>query len=129
MFRKLGILIAVILFLSTFAFAGSIIRLVCDHCGYKSQKLFAEGGFLGSNTIIFCEKCKKFYTIVTEVYRQDRTPNLKPVEPIGKKIFLGEERLLYPCPKCGKGAVAYSGPICPICKKGKLSQLFKGLWD
>jgi Zn finger protein HypA/HybF involved in hydrogenase expression len=117
-----------ITFFSSLAFSGTLEKVKCDKCNYLSDDLHVGGGMAGTeNTVIYCEACKQFYTIPTNVTSTGGNFNI--VQPKGKKEFLGEERLVYPCPKCGSDAYAYNGPVCPICREGKLQEKFLGKWD
>ena len=117
-----------ITFFSSLAFSGTLEKVKCDKCNYSSDDLYVGGGMAGSeNTIIYCEACKQFYTIPTSVTTTGG--NLNIIQPKGKKEFLGEERLVYPCPKCGSDAYAYDSSVCPVCGKGKLNYEVRGKWD
>jgi len=128
---KKGLVILGIMFISTTAFAGTMTQLYCDKCGYKSNILHEGLGFEGyANSIVYCEVCRDFYAIPTEiVFETDRHKKSDIPKATEKGKILGEERLVYCCPKCGDKAFAYDGPVCPICKKGRLQKRSVGVWD
>ena len=118
MFKKISFVILGILFLGGIAFCGQIQKFVCAKCGFKSSELFTGQGKSGiKKSIIYCPKCRDFYTIATST------------NSVGKKRFMGKERLVYACPKCASEAFAYAGPVCPLCKKAKLKIENTGDWD
>lgn len=140
MWKKTLILIFMVLSFSSIAFAGDLIKLTCDTCGFDSGDLHSGVGMTGFiNTVVYCEKCKNFFTVLTSVDEESARDIFSVVEPIGKKEFLGKERLVYPCPECGAEAVSYQdavgyedegeGSICPVCTKGKLRMEIRGEWD
>jgi len=124
-------LILAIMTISSIAFAGTMTELSCDSCGYKSKALYegvAGEGY--SNSIVYCEICKNFYAIPTKiVFETDRHKKSDIPETTEKEKFLGKERLVYRCPKCGGKAFTYDGPLCPICKNGRLHKRIVGVWD
>ena len=128
---RINVFLLMMIFLSNIAFAGVIREFLCNKCGFKSSPVYEGSGMLGiENTTIYCNKCKKFQAIPTKIV-MDREDNkdFNIVEPIGKGEFLGEERLVYPCPVCGLESFAYNGPLCPICGEGLLQAQVRGMWD
>jgi Zn finger protein HypA/HybF involved in hydrogenase expression len=120
-----------IVILSNIVFAGALVEFHCDKCGFKSSSVSEGCGLMGVEyTVVYCKICKDFYAIPTEIaFETERNKSVIPVKPIGKKEFLGTERLIYPCPKCSSEVFVYNGPICPICTKGRLRKNTVGLWD
>jgi len=129
MFLKIKIFLFLMLFSVGAVFAGEVVKLECDTCGFKSNNLFLGGGkFKRGNIAVYCDKCKNFYAVVSSAKEASVVPN-KAVEPIGAGNVSQEEGNEYFCPKCNSEAVVYESKVCPICKKGALSRQRIGLWD
>lgn len=131
MFKKIIFLLITFIFLSSIVLAGTIVEFVCDKCGFKSTELDEGCGKAGINyTIVYCDTCKKFFSIPTEIaFKTKLSENFNVIKPIGNEVFLGEKRLVYPCPQCKSKAFVYDRTVCPICKKGKLQNRSIGIWD
>lgn len=131
MLAKLVIFCLAFMFLLGIAFAGTLVELSCDTCGFKSGSMQEGCGFAGvRHTIIFCDICKTFYSIPTDIeFETEKNAGADLVKPTGKEDFLGSERLVYPCPRCGSKGFSYDGPACPMCNKGTLKKEDLGYWD
>ncbi len=115
--RPIVAAVFIIIFAGVTAFAGSISQLVCDACRFESNDLFEGPGIDGVvRAIVFCEACRNFYTVPAALSS-------------GSKEFFGKQRKLYQCPACKSPAVAYEGPVCPLCQKSSLRKTNNGTWD
>lgn len=132
--KKIKYLIIAVLLLLVFsvpALAGRVIKYRCDRCDFVSNPLEAGAGVSGvEKTIVYCSICKNFYSIETKKSpTAENVINDRAVEPVGKEMFFGKERLVYPCPRCFYRAIEYKGPDCPVCLEGTLEEEMVGLWE
>lgn len=131
MLKKIVLFFTVFTILSDIALAGALIQFSCSKCKFKSDSIPEGCGFAGiGHTVVFCNNCKKFDSIPTKIdFQTEQNEDAGIVKSIGEEEFLGVKRLVYPCPRCGSKAFAYDGPVCPICRKGRLKKEDMGLWD
>lgn len=122
---------AVLLAAFGMALAGEIVLLKCDGCDHKFSRVFTGCGRKGiEKTTVYCGTCRDFSALATARRFGNPGPGDSViVKPKGKAPFLGEERVFYACQKCGGEAFVYTGPVCPVCRKGKLASRRVGLWD
>ncbi|MCD6413972.1 MAG: hypothetical protein J7L54_07500 [Elusimicrobia bacterium] len=142
-----------ILLLITFSFgvvsltiAGWGGRLKCLSCKFESESLHIGGGKAISYAIIYCDKCKNFFSIPVKFNKKHiRGNHLQPdkkieecktniVRPLGEVYVYELEKTIkiYPCPKCGQMAIEVDGKIITDAvarrtKDGKLQKVGKCL--
>lgn len=129
---KIKIIIFLLLFFVGIAFAGEVVKFVCDTCGFQSGNLFTGSGTLiKENIVVYCDHCKNFYVITPSAQEiQIATDKiLKPKSATEESVFPEGRKKVYSCPNCNSDAVVYENEICPICKKGTLRRQFVGRWD
>ena len=117
-------------------------KFTCGECGYESDNLHVSYGMMSSYTVVYCNKCKDFYSILTsfdeELIRKSYLKEAVPKEleyfrenlvtPIGEIYFheFDKKIKIYPCPKCkslaGDVNEKLIEDVCKIkTKEGKLA--------
>jgi len=129
--KRIVELLLIVLSLSSLAYAAEEIEIKCDSCDLRSVVLSgpikAQVKLCLTNTVMYCTKCKDFFSIETG-FTENNEEAGKPVDfDKLKKIekgefashYIGDEPVFWH-PKCNGRACIYYGKKCPKCSQGML---------